>query len=194
MSSASARLSRLNPGGWARIRQHKWAKIHGHSHPNSATDCPSTPAAPWLAFTFLKASQISRFGMSNGFALSTELLPLLVGSGARLNNAVPSVQSHYRTLIPTTNCSAPVPRFGTLILTVSAARISPLASGRQVLTFHTRAWSGFAPPTCRMPLGQSSGQPPSLSREKIAPPVSTSPMEFRHVINGSLRLASPDHT
>src|SRR3954464_5362174 len=32
MSSASARLSRLNPGGWARIRQHKWAKIHGHSH------------------------------------------------------------------------------------------------------------------------------------------------------------------
>src|SRR3954454_23434279 len=33
MSSASARLSRLNPGGWARIRQHKWAKIHGHSHP-----------------------------------------------------------------------------------------------------------------------------------------------------------------
>src|SRR3954451_9662886 len=31
MSSASARLSRLNPGGWARIRQHKWAKIHGHS-------------------------------------------------------------------------------------------------------------------------------------------------------------------
>src|SRR4051812_37390950 len=31
MSSASARLSRANPGGWARIRQHKWAKIHGHS-------------------------------------------------------------------------------------------------------------------------------------------------------------------
>jgi hypothetical protein len=24
---------------------------------NAATDWPSTPAAPWLAFTFLKASQ-----------------------------------------------------------------------------------------------------------------------------------------
>src|SRR5271165_1969859 len=51
--------------------------------------------------------------MSNGFALSTELLPLPVGSGPRLNNAVPSVQSHYRTFTPTTNCSVPVPRIGT---------------------------------------------------------------------------------
>ena len=32
---------------------------------------PSTPAAPWLAFTRLKASQTSRLGMSNGFTLST---------------------------------------------------------------------------------------------------------------------------
>jgi secondary thiamine-phosphate synthase enzyme len=36
---------------------------------NSAIDCPSTPAAPWLAFTRLKASQTSLLGMSNGFAL-----------------------------------------------------------------------------------------------------------------------------
>src|SRR5437667_4027149 len=55
---------------------------------NSAIVCPSTPAAPWLAFTFLKASQTSRFGMSNGFALATELLPLPVGSGSQLNNAL----------------------------------------------------------------------------------------------------------
>jgi hypothetical protein len=27
--------------------------------------------------------------------------------------------------------------------------------GEQVLTFHTKAWSSFAPPTCRMPLGPS---------------------------------------
>src|SRR5271163_720820 len=134
---------------------------HFHWHGgNSAIVCPSTPAAPWLAFTFLKASQTSRFGMSNGFALSTELLPLSVGSGPRLNNAVPSVQSHYRTFNPTTNCSAPVPRIGTLVLVVFATWTSPFASGRQVLTFHTRAWSGFAPPTCRMPLGQASGPPP----------------------------------
>jgi transposase len=38
---------------------------------NSAIDCPSTPAAPWLAFTRLKASQTSRLGILNGFALST---------------------------------------------------------------------------------------------------------------------------
>src|ERR1700723_4722503 len=92
--------------------------------------------------------------MSNGFASSTELLPLPVGSGPRLNNAVPSVQSHYRTFNPTTDDSAPVPRIGTLVRAVFAAWTSPLASERQVLTFHTRAWYGFAPPTCRMPLGR----------------------------------------
>src|ERR1700722_15980294 len=81
--------------------------------------------------------------MSNGFASSTELLPLPVSSGPRLNNAVPSVQSHYRTFNPTTDDSAPVPRIGTLVLAVFAAWTSPLASERQVLTFHTR--SGFAP-------------------------------------------------
>ena len=46
---------------------------------------------------------------------------------------------------------------GTLALAVFSAWASPFASGRQVLTFRTRARSDFAPPTCRMPLGQSSG-------------------------------------
>ena len=64
----------------------------------------------------------------------------------------------------------------------------------QVLTFHTKAWSSFAPPTCRMPPGQSSGHPPSLSREKGPPPVSTSSDLLRHVIDGLLSLASPDLT
>src|SRR5258708_15739180 len=54
--------------------------------------------------------------MSNGFALSTGLLPLLVDPSPELNNATPSVQFHCRTFSPTTGCSAPVPRFGTLIL------------------------------------------------------------------------------
>ena len=31
--------------------------------------------------------------------------------------------------------------------------------GAQVLTFRTKAWSSFAPPTCRMPLGQYQGIP-----------------------------------
>src|SRR5713101_10095209 len=51
---------------------------------------------------------------------------------------------------------------------------SPFASERQVLTFRTRARLSFAPPTCRMPLGQPSGQLPNLSRETGQPPVSTS--------------------
>src|SRR5207247_6760189 len=43
---------------------------------------------------------------------------------------------------------------------LSASRLEPLAPfslgiADQVLTFHTRAWLSFAPPTCRMPLGQS---------------------------------------
>src|SRR5262245_53719454 len=38
---------------------------------------------------------------------------------------------------------------------------SSLASVRQVLTFRTRARLSFAPPTCRMPLGQYQGFPPS---------------------------------
>src|SRR5271157_3638966 len=53
--------------------------------------------------------------------------PLPVGSGPRLNNAVPSVQSHYRTFTPTTNCSVPVPRVGTLALAVFSAWASPFA-------------------------------------------------------------------
>src|ERR1700722_4267496 len=113
-------------------------KIQG-SASNAEIISPATPAAPWLAFTFLKASQTSRFGMLNGFALATELLPLPVGSGSQLNNAAPSIQLHYRTFHSTTSCSAPVPRIGTLILAVLAARTSFFASGRQVLTFHTRA-------------------------------------------------------
>jgi hypothetical protein len=44
------------------------AAMFERSASNSAIDCPSTPAAPWLAFTRLKASQTSRFGMMNGLA------------------------------------------------------------------------------------------------------------------------------
>jgi hypothetical protein len=31
LARASARASRSNTGGWANIRQHKWANIHCHS-------------------------------------------------------------------------------------------------------------------------------------------------------------------
>src|SRR5580692_7572119 len=54
--------------------------------------------------------------MSNGFALVMRLLPSPVGRLPQQDTAAPSVQSHYRTFIPTTGCSAPVPRIGTLAL------------------------------------------------------------------------------
>src|SRR5271165_5580861 len=45
-----------------------------------------------------------------------------------------------------------------------------------------------------MPPGQLPGLFPRLSRRKRPPPVSTSVRAFRHFIDGSLALASPDHT
>ena len=90
----------------------------------------------------------------------------------------PSLQLHYRAFITTTRQSAPVLRIGTLALAVLAAWTSPLASERQVLTFHTKVWLSFAPPTCRMPFGQPSGPLPNLSREKCQPPVLTSSKRF----------------
>src|SRR5215471_16695018 len=78
------------------------------------------------------------------------LLLFPVGQWPRPNNAAPSLQPHYRAFDATTGCSAPAPRFGTLALAVGAAcGLSLHVLGRdeaQVLTFHTKAWSSFAPP------------------------------------------------
>jgi len=65
-------------------------------------------------------------------------------------------------------------RIGISILAVLATCDHPFTSKRQVLTFHTKAWLSFAPSTCRMPLGQPSGQLPNWSRRKGHPPVLTS--------------------
>ena len=122
--------------------------------------------------------------------LAHGLLPSPVGPWPRLNNAAPSVQRHYRAFIPTTSCSAPVLRFGTLVLAVCAAWTSPLASEQQVLTFRTRAWLSFAPPTCRMPLGQASGFSRADPGGRGTPRFRHRLIGFRHVIDGSLALAS----
>jgi hypothetical protein len=58
--------------------------------------------------------------MSNGFALSMELLPFPVGSLPELNNATPSLPRRYSAFSATAGCSAPVPRIGTLILAGAA--------------------------------------------------------------------------
>ena len=69
---------------------------------------------------------------------------------------------------------------------------SRLRRGRaQVLTFRTKAWSSFAPPTCRMPLGQSQASP-ELIPEDASPPGFDITFRFRHFCSGSLALASLD--
>src|ERR1700750_2078437 len=84
--------------------------------------------------------------MSNGFALSMRLLPLLVGLRRELNNAAPSLRSHYRTFITITGCSVPVPRIGTLAL-MGASHLSfslcIVATGTHVPS-HTPAQSHAA--------------------------------------------------
>src|SRR5215813_12415951 len=66
----------------------------------------------------------------------------------------PSLQPHYRAFLATTRQSAPLRRIGTFGLAVGAACAFSLAIAGQVLTFRTGAWSSFAPPTRRMPLGR----------------------------------------
>ena len=83
-----------------------------------------------------------------------------------------------------------MPRFGTLVLAVCAAWTSPLASERQVLTFRTRAWLSFAPPTCRMPLGQASGFSRADPGGRGTPRFRHRLIRFRHFIDGLLALAS----
>src|SRR5215469_8405304 len=91
------------------------------------------------------------------------LLPFPVGPWPRPNNAAPSLQPHYRAFVATTGGYAPAPRFGTLALAVGAAcGLSLHVIGRdeaQVLTFRTKAWSSFAPPTCRCRSGSIRASP-----------------------------------
>jgi hypothetical protein len=105
--------------------------------------------------------------------LAHGLLPFPVGQWPRPNNAAPSLQPHYRAFDATTGCSAPAPRFGTLALAVGAAcGFSLHVIGRdeaQVLTFHTKAWSSLAPPTCRMPLGQYQDIPRADPGGRVTP-------------------------
>jgi hypothetical protein len=72
---------------------------------------------------------------------------------------LPSLHEHYARFIATTKQSAPGRRIGTFGLAVGAACAFSLGIAGQVLTFRTKAWSSFAPPTRRMPLGQSQASP-----------------------------------
>src|SRR6266545_3226229 len=62
----------------------------------SSIDCLSTPAAPALAFTALKASYTSCFGMVNCFAALTGLLLFPVGLMVQQLDPTPSLRPHCR--------------------------------------------------------------------------------------------------
>ena len=62
----------------------------------------------------------------------------------------------------------------------------------QVLTFRTKAWSSFAPPICRMPLGQSQDILQADPGGRVTPRFWHRLNRFRHFCGGSLALASLD--
>src|SRR5947207_9970016 len=125
-------------------------------------DCPSTPAAPRLAFTCLYASHTSRLAIQNGLALSMLVIPLRVVGWVKPDDGVPSVQRHYSTFVPTTDASAPVFRIGTLVLAATTAWISPFTSERQVPVFLIEARLKVTPPSYRTPVGQRHAPQPWL--------------------------------
>src|SRR6266536_4833050 len=106
----------------------------------------------------------------------------------------PSLHGHYTRFIATTGQSAPLRRIGTFGLAVGAACAFSLGIAGQVLTFRTRARLSFAPPPCRMPLGQSQCTPQADPRGMATPRFWHRLIRFRHVISGSLALASLNHT
>jgi hypothetical protein len=62
-----------------------------------------------------------------------------------------------------------------------------------LLTFRTRAQLRFAPPTCRMPLGQSQDIPQTNPGRRVNPRFWHHLIRFRHFCSGSLALASLNH-
>src|SRR5271167_3755788 len=90
--------------------------------------------------------------------------------------------------------SAPLRRIGTFSLAVGAACAFSLGIAGQVLTFRTRARLSFAPPTCRMPLGQSQCIPQACPGRWVNPRFWHRLIRFRHFCSGSLALASLNRT
>src|SRR5258705_2280970 len=81
----------------------------------------------------------------------------------------PSLHGHYSRFIATTRQSAPLRRIGTFGLAVLAACAFSLGITGKVLTFRTRAWSSFALPTRRMPLGLYQDIPQADPGGRVTP-------------------------
>src|SRR4029077_18615961 len=104
--------------------------------------------------------------MSNGLALSTRLLPSLVDLRRELNNAAPSLRSHYRPFITITGCSAPVLRIGTLALMGASHLSVSLGSG---------ATGSHVP--CKSQTQSHAAFMPDVVRTSIRPPPGLVPGE-----------------
>jgi hypothetical protein len=85
---------------------------------------------------------------------------------------------------------APLQRIGTFSLAVLATCAFSLGIAGKVLTFRTRAWLSFAPPTCRMPLGPSQDISQADLGGRVSPRFWHRPIAFRHFTGGLLALAS----
>src|SRR5262245_18162804 len=105
----------------------------------------------------------------------------------------PWLQPHHRAFVATTRQSAPLRRIGTFGLAVGAACAFSLVIAGQVLTFRTEAWSSFAPPTRRMPLGRYQDILRADHGGSASPRFRHRLWEFRRFCSGSLALASLDH-
>ncbi len=90
-------------------------------------------------------------GNTKRFCFTQRFLPFLVDSQIKLNNATPSLHSHYRNFSAITSCSAPVLRIGTLILGDLPLELLPCHQSDRFPQFHTRARIRLAPPSCRTP-------------------------------------------
>ena len=168
----------VQPRPWSRLQ---WANRRGCRRATRSSHCRDR-------------RRCRRRDLKNGFALSTGFLPPLVDPKQELNNAAPSVQLHYRAFTPTTGCSAPVPRLGTLVLTGASRLDFSLRIG--ATGSHVPRKSLVHSHAASMPdaVWAEIRTPPRLVPGNDIPPVSTSSIRFRHVISGSLALVSPDHT
>ena len=153
---------------------------------------------PGWPFTFLKASQTSRFRDVKRLCLGHRAPPVTgwLWVAAEFPTCSSFDQAPLQNLpLYYTSCSAPVPRIGTLILAVlaSSADVSLCigATGSHVpYKSLVRLRAAYMPDVARAVFRTA---PRTESRE-LDDPVLTSPLAFRHFISGSLALASPDHT
>ena len=120
-------------------------------------------------------------------------LPLLVDHKFILDMSAPLLHSHYRNFIATTSWSAPVLRIGTLILMGPPLGFLPYhrsdrfpRSTQEPDSRSRHLYAGRRP--------GSKQDSPGLIPEYQQPPVLTSSLSFRHLISGSLALASLNPT